>query len=303
MMQAIIANKRRLIDYELLATERGRILGFGRHAGIVGAYNGLLTYGKKHGLFELTPAHKLLVYQDLVDQLKQIELPAMKIARTGSGRVAQGATDLLRDAGVLQIDKEKYLSSPAEQAVFTVLPPSDLFVRKDGSDFDVRHFYQHHSDYDLPFTDYYRSTDLMINGIYWSNEMPVFFTKDEISQDDFNISVIADITCDVEGSIPITYKATPIEDPVIGWDPKTQSPCPPFGSGTVDVMAVTNLPCELPADASELFGSDMATKVIPELLKEESEIIDHATITRLDGSLNPTYNYLHDYAFGALIEY
>jgi alanine dehydrogenase len=302
MFRDIIAKKIKLIDYERLATKEGRILGFGKHAGIVGAYNGLLTYGKKHGFFTLKPAHEMRVYQDLVNELQKVRIPEIRIMLTGSGRVAQGAIQLLTDAGVKQIDPKGFLESDIIiNPIFVNLEPDDLFVRKDGAAFDTKHFYSNHEAYDLPFEAYYKRADLMINGIYWSDDLPIYFTKDEIASDEFNISVIADITCDVEGSVPITYKATPIEDPVIGWDKKAQKPCPPFLKDTVDVMSVTNLPCELPADASELFGNDFATKVVPELLKPQSTILDNATITE-NGVLTEKYQYLHDYAFGSLLE-
>ena len=302
MFKAIIERRIRLIDYETLTNQNGRILGFGIHAGIVGAYNGLLTYGKKYNLFDLTPAHELLIYQDLVNELNKINIPHIKIALTGSGRVAQGAIQLLKDAGIKQIRIEEYLHDDVQSsATFVNLEPDDLFVRKDGEPFDAQYFYRNHEEHLLPFEKYYQKTDLLINGIYWSNEMPIYFTKEEIARDDFKISVIADITCDVEGSIPITYRATPIEDPVIGWNPKQNEPCPPFQENSIDIMAVTNLPCELPADASELFGNDMATKVLPELLRPNSSIIQNATITE-NGQLTEKYQYLKDYAFGSLLE-
>lgn len=302
MLQDIIAKKIRLIDYEKLANADGRILGFGKHAGIVGAYNGLLTYGKKHGLFNLKPAYEMLVYQDLVDELQKVRIPEIRIVLTGSGRVAQGAMQLLTDAGVKQIDSKGFLESDIIiNPIFVNLEPDDLFVRKDGEAFDTQHFYTNYKAYDLPFEAYYQRADLMINGIYWSDDLPIYFTKEEIASDDFNISVIADITCDVDGSVPITYKATPIEDPVIGWDKIEQKPCPPFQKDSIDVMAVTNLPCELPADASELFGNDFATKVVPELLKPSSTMLQDATITE-NGVLTEKYQYLHNYAFGSLLE-
>ena len=303
MLKDIIAKKIRLIDYETLRKGPNRLLGFGIHAGIVGAYNGLLTYGKKHGLYDLKPANEMLVYQDLVIELDKVRIPEIKIVLTGSGRVAEGAIKLLKDAGVKQVSIEEYHAMDIIiNPIFVNLDPDELFIRKDGEPFTTSHFYKNHSAYKMEFAPYYKSADVLINGIYWGNEMPIYFTKKQTASQDFNISVIADITCDVEGSIPITYKATPIEDPVIGWDPESQKPCEPFLQNTIDVMAVTNLPCELPADASELFGNDFATQVIPELLKEHSDIIENATITK-NGTLTEKYQYLHDYAFGSLLEF
>ena len=299
LFQAMIAQHITLIDYETLVKDNSRILGFGYHAGVVGAYNGLLTYGKKHGLYHLTPVFDLDSYQDLIAQLTGIELPPMNIVLTGGGRVAQGAFQLLKDAGIYKVDKETYLTAEG-QAQFVHLSSSDLYARKDGEAYNRKHFHQNHDEYVIRFEPYFEKTDLMINGIFWTKDMPVFFTKEETAKPNFRISVVADISCDVEGSIPITYKATTISDPVIGWDSVNLTPCDPNQDRSISIMAVSNLPCELPKDASELFGSDLVTKVFPELLKESSSTLENATILQ-NGKLTEKYQYLHSYATSDLI--
>jgi saccharopine dehydrogenase (NAD+, L-lysine-forming) len=238
-------------------------------------------------------------YQDLIGQLSKIEFPPINIVLTGGGRVAQGAFQLLKDAGIRKVDKETFLNTE-NQAQFVHLTSSDLYVRKDGKPFSREHFHQNHGQYAIHFEPYYEKTDLMINGVYWTKNMPAFFSKEETSKYNFRISVIADISCDVDGSIPITYKATTIANPVIGWDPNNLKPCEPYQDKCISIMAVGNLPCELPKDASELFGSDLVTKVFPEIMKKQSIILKNATILQ-NGELTEKYQYLQSYAHSDLI--
>lgn len=301
MFQSMIKKHITLIDYEKLVENDKRILGFGYHAGIVGAYNGLLTYGKKTGLFNLKPAYLHHDYTDLVKTLQSVEFPAMQIALTGGGRVANGAVQLLHDAGMEPVDKEQYLTKKGK-AQFVHLKSEDIYFRKDGSAYDRVHFHQNHKQYKIDFEPYYENTDVMINGIFWEQDMPIFFDKEDTAKPNFNIKVIADISCDVDGSIPITYQATSIANPVIGWDKVNLIPCEPYTKNSIDIMAVSNLPCELPKDASELFGHDLATKVFPEFFKAKSAILKGATILK-DGILTEKYNYLEQYATGDLIKH
>lgn len=299
MFHAMIAKNITLIDYETLAKSNNRILGFGYHAGVVGAYNGLLTYGKKSGLFNLKPVHTLENYQQMVLELSNINFPPISIALTGGGRVASGALKLLKDAGIPQVNSETYLHT-SEQLQFVHLSLSDIYSHNEGKPFDQAHFYANHKEYHIQFEAYYEKTDVMINGIYWAKDMPVFFKKEETGKANFNISVIADVSCDVEGSIPITYKATTIAEPVIGWDKVSLTPCAPYQENCISIMAVSNLPCELPKDASELFGSDLVTKVFPEIMKEQSTILKNATILQ-NGELTEKYQYLQSYAHTDII--
>ena len=296
MLKAIIEKKIELIDYETLTHDNGRrILGFGRYAGIVGAYNGLLTWGKKFKTYQLKPAHLCRDYKEMKRELGQIEIPQIKMVITGGGRVSHGAKEVLDFCKIKQLSPKKFLDYNGDEPVYCLLEDGDLFERKDKSPWDNFHFYENHKEYDIKFQPYLKETDLMINGIYWEEDLPVFFTKKETAGPMFRIKVIADVTCDVEGSIPITLKATPIHDPVIGWDPKTQEEVEPFLSHTIDVMAVTNLPAELPANASDGFGSDLIKYVIPEFLNPSSEILNRARITTKKGLLNEPFEYLKEY--------
>jgi len=296
MLQTILQKNITLIDYEVLRYETGaRVLGFGRYAGVVGTYNGLLVYGKKHGLFSLTPAHLSKNYADILTQLLRVNLPNMRIAVTGGGRVSQGALDLLRALQIREVTPSQYLHVRYDEPVFVQLNSPDLYVHPTLTQWDTQHFYKHHGEYKSQFKGYAECTDLLVNGIYWTEDLPrLFEAGDTADKEKFAPTVIADISCDVEGSVPITYKATSIADPVIGWSRGNQSPCEAYTKDSIDVMAVGNLPNELPRDASEEFGEMLMHKVIPELVAGGSRLIDGATIAR-GGHLTAHFSYLSDF--------
>lgn len=296
MLQSILQKNITLIDYEVLRYETGaRVLGFGRYAGVVGTYNGLLVYGKKHGLFTLKPAHESKNYADILTQLLRVDLPNMRIVITGGGRVSQGALDLLRAIQIREVTPNQYLHIEYNEPVFVQLNSPDLYVHPTLKQWDTKHFYQHHGEYISQFKGYAACTDLLVNGIYWTEDLPrLFETKDTQDPEKFKPTVIADISCDVEGSVPITYKATSIKDPVIGWSRRTLSPCEPYTEDSVDVMAVGNLPNELPKDASEEFGEMLLQLVMPEFMSEKSRLIEEATITQ-SGNLTAHFQYLSDF--------
>jgi alanine dehydrogenase len=296
MLQSILQKNITLIDYEVLRYETGaRVLGFGRYAGVVGTYNGLLVYGKKHGLFTLKPAHESKNYADILTQLLRVDLPNMRIVITGGGRVSQGALDLLRAIQIREVTPNQYLHIEYNEPVFVQLNSPDLYVHPTLKQWDTKHFYQHHGEYISQFKGYAACTDLLVNGIYWTEDLPrLFETEDTQDPEKFKPTVIADISCDVEGSVPITYKATSIKDPVIGWSRRTLSPCEPYTEDSVDVMAVGNLPNELPKDASEEFGEMLLQLVMPEFMSDKSRLIEEATITQ-SGNLTAHFQYLSDF--------
>lgn len=296
MLQSILKKQITLIDYEVLRYETGaRVLGFGRYAGVVGTYNGLLVYGKKHGLYSLKPAHQSKNYADILTQLLRVELPNMRIAVTGGGRVSQGALDLLRALQIREVTPNQYLHVEYGEPVFVQLNSPDLYVHPSLTQWDTQHFYKHHGEYKSQFKGYAERTDLLVNGIYWTEDLPRLFEVDDTEDAvKFAPTVIADISCDVEGSVPITYRATSISDPVIGWCRRTGSPCEPYTEGSIDVMAVGNLPNELPKDASEEFGEMLLQHVIPELMQGKSRLIEEATIAK-GGTLTAHFSYLSDF--------
>lgn len=300
LLQEIIKKRIRLIDYETLTDETGkRIIAFGRWAGIVGAYNGIWTYGKRYNLFHLRRANECFDLKDLKTEFNKVELPPIKIAITGGGRVAKGAIEVLLGMKIRQVTPADYLNEKFDYPVFTQLNTRDYNRRKDGGDFSRKEFYQAAENYEGDFIKYARKTDILIASAFWEPKSPVLFSVKDMIRDDFRIKIIADITCDIEGSIPSTKMATTIEDPIYDYNPSDDEVEKPLtDEGNVTVMAVDNLPCELPRDASESFGNELLNNVLPNLLgKDETKIIDRATITQ-NGTLTDRYQYLQDYLEG-----
>lgn len=298
LMQALLSKNIRMIDYETLTYDDGsRIIGFGFFAGVVGAHNGLLTYGKKHQLFELKPAHLCKDKKEMLHQ-NEIKLPPMKIVVTGSGKVTAGILDVLHSWDVVNIEPDDFLEQEYDYPVYTQLKGHTLYQHKQDGGFHRADFHQHPENYKCLFNQYTKVTDVLMHGIFWNDKIDIMFPKEAISDDDFRISVIADITCDPFGSIPINVGASTIPDPVYGIRKATGLKAEPFldPKETIDVMAVDNLPNELPRDASEHFGDHMIKYIIPELKKENSIILDRATICN-HGKLTSYYEYLEDYAY------
>lgn len=299
LMQALIAKRIRMIDYECLThTDEQRILGFGLYAGIVGAHNGLLTYGKKFGLYDLPAAHSVKSYQELIGAYEHLKLPNIKIAMTGSGKVAAGVLEVLTQLDIEAVEPMDFLTHQYEYPVFTHLKGANLYARKDNDLFFRDDFHAHPEAYKCLFSNYVNQADVLMNGIYWEKRIARLFEKDDIKRNDWRISVISDITCDVDGSVPINLGSSTIADPVYGVDRHTLLQTTHFQNTkeTIDVMAVDNLPNELPCDASQYFGLHFEKYILPELFKESSDILRRATICE-QGKLTKKYEYLSDYAY------
>jgi len=299
LLLAIMERKIRMVDYEPLTDSNGtRVIAFGRWAGIVGAYNGILTYGKRYNLFDLRQANECYDLEDLKREYSKVQLPKMKIAVTGGGRVAVGAMEVLHGIGIRKVTPAEFIAERFDEAVFTQLNSRDYNKPKSG-DFNRSEFYAHPETYEGDFLKYARVTDLLIACAYWDPNSPVLFTKKDAMASDFDIRVVADITCDIEGSIPSTKRPTTIADPIYDYNPSEDKEEPPLtGESNITVMAVDNLPCELPRDASNSFGRELIDNVLPHLLGDDSEeVIKRATITE-NGELTEAYQYLQDYVNG-----
>ena len=299
LMHALIQRRIRMIDYECLThTDEQRILGFGLYAGIVGAHNGLLTYGKKHGLYELPAAHNIKSYRELLASYEKIKLPIMKIAVTGSGKVAAGVIDVMTNLDIEPVEPEDFFKHDFDYPVYTHFKGKALYARKEDGTFHRDDFHKNPDQYSCLFWQYLAKTDILMNGIYWDKKIPRLFETKDIQRSDLRMSVVADITCDPFGSVPINVGSSTIADPVYGIDRTTLEKTAPFQNSkeTVDVMAVDNLPNELPRDASQYFGIHFEKYILGELLKGNSDIIARATICE-NGKLTSHYEYLSDYAY------
>ena len=301
LLRAILDKKIRLIDYEMLTDKEGvRLVAFGRYAGIVGAYNGILTYGKRYNLFQLRPAHTCFDLEDLKTEYKKVKLPKIKIALTGGGRVAKGAMEVLYGMGLRHVTPAEYLEKYFDEPVFTQLNTRDYNRHMGGQLFNRGEFYRNPELYASDFHKYARCTDVLIAAAYWDPNSPVLFKREDILNPDFEIKVIADITCDIEGSIPSTKRSSTIDDPLYDYNPSEDKVESVFrDEGNITVMAVDNLPCELPRNASEDFGKELVAHVIPALIDgDEQGVVERATITR-DGKLTERFSYLQGFVDGS----
>jgi len=296
LLKSVLSKDIRLIDYEVLKDEQGeRVVAFGRWAGIVGAYNAFLTYGKKTGLYDLRRASACRDLDDLKDELKKVTLPPVKIVVTGQGRVGKGALEILQILGIARVDAHEFLHSYFEEPVFVVLSSGDFNRRKSDGGFDREEFYANPELYESHFLKFAEAGEILIAAAYWNPGAPRLFELEDINSPDFSISVIADITCDVGGSIPTTFRASTILEPIYDVDRETGTELPAFGKQTsISVMAIDNLPCELPRESSAEFGKQLMQWVIPALFEENSPILERATIAR-DGDLTLEYMYLSDF--------
>ena len=300
LMQALIRKKIRLIDYECLTHQDGqRVLGFGFFAGVVGAHNGILTYGKKHQLFELPKANEINNYAELLSFYEHLKLPNFKIAVTGSGKVTSGILEIMSHLDIQSIEPGDFISKDYDYPVYTHLKGGYLYQHKVTKKYNREDFHQHPEKYESLFQQYLPYTDILMNGIYWDRKIPRLFETEDVRNEDFRMSVIADITCDPDGSVPINVGASTIANPVYGIDRKTLQKVEPFQNNTeiIDVMAVDNLPNELPRDASKYFGAHFEKYILEPLLSGyHHDLIQRATICA-EGRLTERYEYMKDYAY------
>ncbi len=298
LLQAVLEKNIRLIDYEVLMDGQGRrLIAFGRFAGMVGAHNALYTYARRTGAFKMKRMKDYLDYAEAKADYTKISFPPVKIVLTGTGRVGQGAAEVLRDMGIRQVEPEDFLKHQYDQAVFTQLRLNYYIGRPDGKAFPPKAFYDHPDRFVSTFQPFYKAADIMINGIYWDNRAPAFFTKADMRCEDFNIKVIADVTCDIApvSSIPSTLRASTIADPIFGYDPFTESETAPHQPQVIDMMTIDNLPNELPRDASSAFGEQFIEHILPEFLKpEKSEMLKRATVA-VEGELGACFQYLRGF--------
>jgi len=296
LLQAVLQLQIELYDHEVITDARNkRLVAFGRYAGIVGAYNGFRAYGLKHELFELPKAETLTDQQALIATLKKIKLPSIKILLTGKGRVGNGAREMLVGMGLKEVDEEMYLATDFEEPVFCQVDVSSYNLRKDGVKGNMQDFFDNPSEYKSNFMRFARVTDYYIAGHFYGDGAPYLYTRDDVKQSDFKISVVADVSCDIDGPVATTLRASTVADPIYGYDPQTEKEVYFKEEKAIAVMAVDNLPCELPRDASMGFGDSFIRHVIPAFFNNDAHgVLERARMTK-DGKLTPRYAYLQDY--------
>ena len=299
LLKAILEKNIDLYDHETIVNTQGfRLIGFGRYAGLVGAYNGFRALGLKEQTFSLPKAENLADLQALIDQLNTIKLPSIKILLTGTGKVAKGAKEILDAMNIRTVSISEYLTNSFNEPVYCKIDVLDYNKRIDGQVLTNSDFYNNPSAYVSNFMRFARVTDYFIAGHFFGDGSPYLFTREDAKSDHFNIQLVADVSCDIDGPVASTLRASTIADPVYGYDPTTATEVNFKTPSAIAVMAVDNLPCELPKDASEGFGTLFLEHVIPAFYNDDKEeVLDRAKMTS-DGKLTKRYAYLQAYLEG-----
>lgn len=285
-----------LIDHETIVDSNNkRLIGFGRYAGIVGAYNGFRAFGIKYDLFNLAKAETLKDQAELIERLRRPMLPPIKIVLTGHGKVGLGAKEMLDAMKIKQVSIEDYLAKSYDRPVYTHIDLEDYNKRIDGKPFDKKDFYNNPQEYTSNFERFTKVSDMFMAGHFYGNGAPAILTRDMLKAPDNKIKVVADISCDVDGPIACTLKASTIAEPFFGYLPSEHKEVHYDHPGAIVVMSVDNLPCELPKDASEGFGEMFLKYVIPSLYNNDADgILERGTICK-NGKLTERFSYLQDY--------
>ncbi|NHN24154.1 alanine dehydrogenase [Flavobacterium jejuense] len=296
LLKAVLDKNITLYDHETIVdANNARLIGFGRYAGIVGAYNGIRAFGIKFDLFNLTKAEDLPDQKALIERLKRNHLPYIKIVLTGSGKVAHGAKEMLDAMKIKQVSVENYLTKKYAEPVYTFIDVLDYNKRKDGTQSGKQDFYKNPTEYESDFERFSEVSDLFIAGHFHGNNAPVILSKEMLRSPKCSLKVVADVSCDIDGPIACTLRPSTIADPVYGYLPSEHKEVSLSHPAAIWVMAVDNLPCELPKDASEGFGKLFLNHVIPAFYTNDADgVLARAKVTE-NGKLTPRFSYLQDY--------
>lgn len=299
LLQAILEKNIELYDHETITSKEGyRLIGFGRYAGIVGAYNGFRAWGLKYNSWTLPKAGTLANQDALINELNKLQVPNIKILLTGSGKVANGAKEILDAMAIKQVSVADYLNNSFYKPVYCKTDVLDYNKRKDGRVIDNHDFFNNPQDYESNFMRFAKVTNYYIAGHFYGDGAPYLYTREDIKSPDFNIKVVADVSCDIDGPVATTIRASTIADPIYGYDPQSESEIDFKNEKAIVVMAVDNLPCELPQDASEGFGEQFLQHVIPAFFNGDKDgILQRSKITE-NGNLTERFSYLQNYVDG-----
>ena len=299
LLLAMLEKNIEMFDHETIVKKsNARLIGFGRYAGLVGAYNGFRALGLRDDIFNLPKVETLADLNEVKSELDKITIPNIKILLSGTGKVAHGAKEILDHLGIKEISDALYLTSQFTEPVYCMVDVMEYSKRSDGKVGDKFKFYKDPSGYESNFMPYAKETDYFIAGHFYGNNAPYLFTREDAKHPDFRINLVADISCDIDGPVASTIRPSTIADPFYGYDAKTEKEVAFNAENAITVMAVDNLPCELPKDASEGFGVTFLEHVIPAFFNnDEREILKRAKITE-NGKLTKRFSYLQDYIDG-----
>ncbi|MDH7913204.1 NAD(P)-dependent oxidoreductase [Winogradskyella sp. SYSU M77433] len=300
LLKAMLDKHIEMYDHETIVRENNmRLIGFGRYAGLVGAYNGFRALGLRDGLFSLPKVETLADLEEVKAELDKITIPNIKILLTGTGKVAYGAKEILDHLGIKQVSDALYLTSEFTEPVYVMADVMEYAKRKDGKVGDKYKFYKDPTGYESNFMPYAKQTDYFIAGHFYGNNAPYLFTREDAKHPEFRINLVADVSCDIDGPVASTIRPSTIADPFYGYNPQTEQEVAFDTKDAITVMAVDNLPCELPKDASEGFGETFVEHVIPAFFNnDERGVLKRAKITTADGKLTERFKYLQGYVDG-----
>lgn len=299
LLKAILDKNIEMYDHETIVKQSGaRLIGFGRYAGLVGAYNGFRALGLRDNLFELPKVENLQDLDEVKSELDKITLPNIKILLSGTGKVAKGAKEILDYLKIKEVSDALYLTSEFTEPVYCMVDVMEYSKRKDGKVGDKWAFYKDASGYESNFMPYAKQTDFFIAGHFFGDGAPYLFTREDAKHPEFRINLVADISCDIDGPVATTIRPSTIADPFYGYDAKSEKEVAFDAKDAITVMAVDNLPCELPKDASEGFGDMFLKHVIPAFFNGDADgVLKRAKITE-NGKLTKRFSYLQDYVDG-----
>jgi len=299
LLRAMLEKNIEMYDHETIVQDNNmRLIGFGRYAGLVGAYNGIRALGLRDNLFNLPKVETLADLNAVKAELDKITMPNVKLLLSGTGKVAYGSKEILDHLGIKEVSDALYLTSQFTEPVYCMVDVMEYAKRSDGKVGDKYGFYKDPTGYESNFMPYAKETDFFLAGHFYGNNSPYLFTREDAKNPDFRINLVADISCDIDGPVASTIRSSTIADPFYGYDAISEQEVELGTKGSITVMAVDNLPCELPKDASEGFGETFFAHVIPAFFNNDKEgVLKRAKITE-NGKLTERFSYLQDYVDG-----
>ncbi len=299
LLKTVLEKNIELYDHETIVDDNNRrLIGFGRYAGIVGAYNGIRAFGLKYELFNLAKAETLPDQKTLIERLKRNPLPNVKIVLTGRGKVAFGAKEMLDGAKIKEVSIDDYLTKTYAEPVYTFIDVLDYNKRVDGQPSTKEDFYKNPTEYISDFERFSEVSDMFIAGHFYGNNAPIILSKEMLRSPKCKLKVVADVSCDIDGPVACTIKPSTIADPIYGYLPSEHKEVSYTHPSAIVVMAVDNLPCELPKDASDGFGEVFLERVIPAFFNNDADgVLERAKMTE-NGKLTPRFAYLQDFVDG-----
>ena len=299
LLRALLNKNITFYDHETIVnTDGNRLIGFGYYAGVVGAYNAFRAYGLKFGIINLPKANNLKNGKELEEELNKIKVPPIKIVVTGTGKVGSGVKEILKILKIKEVTVHEYLNKQFNEAVYVQLDALDYNARKDGRELDIYDFFKNPTEYKSTFMRFAEVSDMYIAAHFYGEGAPYIITHENTQSVDFNIKVIADVSCDIDGPVAPTIRPSTIADPVYGYNPETGREIDFKDEKAIVVMAVDNLPCELPDNASRGFGTMFMKDVIPAFFNNDKDgVLQRAKMTE-NGKLTENFKYLQDYVDG-----